>query len=639
MDPSGRRRGLGSIAQGGQASQTRASRVDGRAISPRADRSRLGDSLFQLICPARVTWLRQNWAAALGAALLVGVLALNVASLTSMPALHGVESFYLSLNWSLFEGDGYKPSILLDAGVYDGVPDYWDARVAAIPSILGELILPTTLAAVRAPILLTALAALGVFWWAMRQIVGWDVALIATAALGSTWGFVTYSHWVRWDAMAVLALCAILALLVRGPPSLRAAALVGLIMGIGPDFVNSVPAAFPGVLVLCAWERDRRWERLGALGGGVLAGLALFFLLHFAPSFDFGEAREQFDVLYGPAGYGDFPLIEAVREFSLEPLLNEQQRYDDMVFFEWESILVALTLGVFASLALLVKAFGVTSRWLPMAGFAGLLAIAAVPVVGSSPHTELRDTIGPMLILAMALVVLLLIAALRERRPYPTNAVPAILLVGLLVGWAAYVSLRTVWYAGYALPFAVAAVAAALHSLSPEGRKKLVGAGGLAAATIASSLYLMNEIRTEPPEAARDEVAAERAREIVPPGKTVVGDWVYWWYFKDDRFRVNTTIWLQAWQHQDETFAQSFHRVCPDYVLLDDRWLDSYAPGAVEAAQEAPNVFPTDPRERDKLFALLRREYELEERMEVDDRTLAFWRRRAAECPPPDHPV
>jgi hypothetical protein len=590
-----------------------------------------------------MSWLGRNWAAALGAVLLAGVVGLSIGSLTTAPAFHSVEPFYLSVITAFLEGDGYKPSILLDAGVYDGVPDYWDARVAAIPSLLGELILPTTLAGVRAPILLTGLAGLAVFWLGLRRVLGGDVALIATAALASTWGFFAFSHWVRWDAMAILAMCAILALLVRGPPSLAAAALAGGIMGIGPDFVNSVPAAFPGVLVLCAWERERRWARLAALAGGTLTGLAVYALLHFAPSFDIGEAREQFDILYRPLDYGEVPLVDAIGELSLEPVLDEQRRYDSLAFYEWQTILIALTLAVFASLAVLLKTLGLRSRWLRVAGFAGLGLIAAIPLLGSTPHTELRDSIGPMIMLAAGLVIVLAFDALRVERPYPVKTAPAILLIGLLVGWAIYVSLRTPWYGGYALPFAVAALACGLDSLSPDRWRKLVTAGGLTAATVASSLYLVYEIRNESaptafPDAAAavDERAGERAREIVPRGRTVIADWAYWWFFKDERHRGNTAIWLQAWQHPNETFAEVFHRVCPDYVLLDDLWLVLYEPATAKNADEAPNVFPTDPRERERLMALLRAEYELVERMEVADNQLVFWRRLASGCPQPD---
>lgn len=570
----------------------------------------------------------------LGAVLLAGVLGLSIGSLTTIPALRGDDGWFSSIIRSGLDGHGWEPLPLTGAGPYDGVPDYWDARVGSLPSVVGELVFPMTLTANRGVILLTGVVALAVFWSSIRRLLGGDVALVATAALASTWGFLAMSHWVRWDAMAILAMCAILALLVPGPPSVRSAAIVGGILGIGPDFANSLPAVMPGVLLLCAWERERRWARVGALAGGSVAGLALFFLLHFAPSFDLGQARDQFDLVYRPIGYGEFPLVDAVRELSLEPLLDERDRYTEMMFLQWQTILIALTFGVFASLVMILRELRLPPRWLAIAGVAGLALIAAVPALGSTPHTELRDAIGPMIILAAGLTVVVAIDGLRNRRSYPTKSAPAILLVGLLVGWAVYVGFRTVAYGGYALPFAVAAVASALSSLSPPRLRIAIPAVGLAAATIASSAYLVSEIRAAPAEAALDEAASRRAREIVPPGRTVMGEWIYWWFYKDERFRANTSIWLQAWQHPEDSFAKSFHRICPDYVLLEDAWLSRYDRTETEG-KTYPNTAPTDARERGRLKTLLRSEYSIVERLEVDDRTLAFWRRRAADCPQP----
>ena len=73
-------------------------------------------------------------------------------------------------------------------------------------------------------------------------------------------------------------------------------------------------------------------------------------------------------------------------------------------------------------------------RWLAPAGVVGVAMIAAVPALGSTPQTELRDAIGPMIILAAGLTAVLAIAAFRSERRYPTKSAPAILLIGLLVG-------------------------------------------------------------------------------------------------------------------------------------------------------------------------------------------------------------
>ena len=113
-----------------------------------------------------------------------------------------------------------------------------------------------------------------------------------------------------------------------------------------------------------------------------------------------------------------------------------------------------------------------------------------------------------------------------------------------------------------------------------------------------------------------------------------MGEWIYWWLYRDERFRANISIWLQAWQHPDDTFADSFHRMCPDYVLLDDVWLNRY--NQTEGERDTyPNLAPTDPRERGRLKGLLRSEYAIVGRLAVDDRTLTLWGRRPADCPQP----
>ena len=583
-----------------------------------------------------LTGLRRNWIAALGVVLLAGVLLFSVATLTSAPAFSGNETWSNSIIWSFLHGRGYKPWPNTGSGAYDGIPDYWSTRLGLLPSLLGELIFPTTLALNRAMILLTGFVTLAIFWYAMRRLLRADVALVATAALASTWGFYAMSHLIRWDMLAILIMCGILALLVRGPPSLRTAVGVGVILGLGSDVANSIPAAMPGVLLLCAWERERRWPRIGALAGGVLIGLVGFVLLHFAPSFDLAQARKQFQFVYRPVGYGTFPLIDAIKSLSLDPILDERDRYTQMMLLQWQSILIALTIGVFASGVAMVRALGVRSRWLTVAGIAGLLILVAIPVLDGSPHTQLRDAIGPMIVVAAGLASILGIAAFRHDRPYPTQLAPAILLIGLLVGWALFVGFRTTAYAPYALPFTVAACACALATLSPDRWRRTVPALGLAAATIVSSLYLISEARKVPPEPALDAQVIERAREIVPPGHTVIGEWVYWWMYKDARFRANTALWLLRWAHPHETFADTFHRLCPDYVLLDNAWLARYAPAAIEAQGElAPNLWPTDSREKGQLHSLLRSEYEVAQRFDADGRTLTFWRRRASGCHSP----
>ena len=582
-----------------------------------------------------MSWLKRNWAGALGAALLAGVLLLSVTSLRTVPALNGNESWYSASIWSFLNGHGYEPYLLSGSGLYDGTPDYWASRLAVLPNLTAEVVLPTTLTVGRGVIFAAGLVALAIFWAGMRRIVGAQIGLIATAALGATWGFFSVTHSFEWDGLIVLTMCAILALLAAGPPSLWTAAILGLILGIGLDYANSVPAAFPGVLLLCAWEPERRYERIGALVAGIAVGLTAYVLLHFAPGFDFGQARDQFDLLFSPIGYGTVPIIDAIRDLSLDALLDERDRYSEALFGQWQPILITLALGLFASLATILRSLGVTSRWLVVAAFAGLAAIALAPIVGSTPHTELRDLMLPMVLVGAVLAVVLAVDGIRAGRPYPTQSVPAILLVGLTLGWLLIVGFKTVAYALYGVPFAVAAFAAALPALSPPPLRKVVPAAALSVAVVASSLHIGSEIRNAPPEAALDGRASEVARDVVPPDRTVMGELIYWWLYRDDRFRTNLSIWLQAYQHPDEPFETTFHRLCPDYVLLDDIWLNRYNQTEGEG-RLFPNVAPTDPLERERLMSLLQAEYQVAERIDVDGRTLTFWRRQAEGCPQPD---
>jgi hypothetical protein len=573
---------------------------------------------------------------ALGGVLLVGIMVLSVGSLTKAPPLYGDETWLTSSVWSLFDGHGYKPYLLSGAGAYDGIPDYWGPRIGIVPNLAGELILPTTLVAARGVSLLTGLVALAVFFVAMRRLLDSELALVATAALAGAWVFFAYSHWLRWDALALVVMCVILLLFVAGPPSLRVAAISGAVIGIGLDFANSIPAVAPGVLLLCAWEPELRWRRIGALGAGVAAGLTLYVLLHFGPGFDFGQARDQFDLVFNPiGGLGEIPLLEAIKHVSLTPILDEGDRYTGMLYAQWQTLLIALVIGLAASIVMLLRTLGVLSSWLGIAGAGVLAVIVSVPVLGSTPHTEIRDAIWVLAIAAVALTLALGTVAIRSARPYPHQAVPAILLVGQILGWSLIVGQKSPLYAGYSIPFIVAAFACALHSLSPAGLRRIATAGGLAAAAIASGVFLASDIRDAPAEPAVDSQLSERAREIVPPGQTVMGEMVYWWLYKDERYRANINIWLQRWQHPAEPFADSFNRLCPDYVLLDDLWLDRYL-YTDTTGEEFPNVAPTDPGEKDELMTLLRSEYETADSVDVDDRTITFWRREAPECPNPE---
>lgn len=569
----------------------------------------------------------------LGGTLLAAVLAVNVASLTDAPLVFGDESWAASIVWSASEGLGYEPSIAAGAGLYDGVDDYSSPRLGLLPNLLGELVFPTSLLLHRAVTLITALAALAVFWHAMRRVLGGGGALVATAALASSWAFFSMSHWVRWDPMGLLLLSVILNLLIAGPPRVRVAAIAGGLIGLSLDFSVPVAAVLPGVLLLCAWESAGRWPRIGALLCGVAAGGLIAAALHLAPSFDLPQARAQVDNYLGPPGYTAIPVVEAVEALSLAPILDEWERYNDLLAEEsYRATLVALPIGLLAAILAMLAVLGLPAGRLALAGLCGLALIGADLAVVGGAYAVLRDAIVALILVGLLVALWLSVSVLRRGRPYPTEAVPGILLVGMLVGWGLVVGYKFGLYPGFAVLIAVGAVACALRSLSPPHLREAVPAIGLAAATVASAAFVVSDIRAVESEAALDPGASREARAIVPEGDTVVGDWVYWWLFEDERFRVNSTIWLQAWQHPDESFADSFHRVCPDHVLLDDSWLGRYHPDATER-ERYPNFWPSGPGERARLMKLLRSEYEVVESLQVEDRTLTFWRRLAEGCP------
>ncbi|HEY6638968.1 MAG TPA: hypothetical protein VIZ61_14920 [Solirubrobacterales bacterium] len=87
---------------------------------------------------------------ALEAVMLAGVLLLSIGSLTAGPAFSGNETWSTSSIWSLLHGHGYEPWPNVGSGAYDGIPDYWSTRLGLLPSLLGELVFPTTLALNRA---------------------------------------------------------------------------------------------------------------------------------------------------------------------------------------------------------------------------------------------------------------------------------------------------------------------------------------------------------------------------------------------------------------------------------------------------------------------------------------------------------
>ena len=634
-DAEGLRLGGPGPAPGGDRGGHRVVRAERRRrdLHPPEGRGGQGLRLGRELGPAagpcgEVAVIRKHFAVLLGGGLLAAALILNVATLTGAPPLFGDEAWFASTAWSAASGHGLEPALASDAGIYDSVPDYWASRVASTPQVVAELVFPTSLTLHRGAVLLVALGALGIFGLAMRRLHDTGIALLSCAALAMTFGFFAASHWVRWDAAALLFASAILLAFVSGPPRPLLAAGAGALIGVAPDFAFAICGLFPGALILCAWEREQRGARVGAFAGGVVLGMALFGLFHFGGG-GLSEARDQYEAVYEPI-YGEIPLLAALGDLSLGPLLDESDRYALMGFEPFVANFVVVAVGALAAVLVLARQLGAPVRGLWPAGLTGSVLIAGALIGTAAPYELLRWFLGLMIVGGFGAMIALGVRALRRPTEYPTQAAPAILFASMLAGYGLLLGYKGGTYVVFSFPFAVGSVVAAMRVLAPEPPlRDIVPVAGLVAATLASAVFLVDQIRSVPEEPALDAELSAEAREIVPEGETVMGEWVYWWLYEDERFRFNSALWQQRWLHPSDTFADSFARVCPDNVLLDDRWLARYASAGVSLYA---NQAPTDPREKAKLRRLLEKEYRLERTIEADGRTLRFWERRAPDC-------
>jgi hypothetical protein len=237
-----------------------------------------------------------------------------------------------------------------------------------------------------------------------------------------------------------------------------------------------------------------------------------------------------------------------------------------------------------------------------------------------------------------AVVGLLLIgAALRPyaRAFYPQAAVGAILLLSHVLGLALIQGNKSPMYVAFAVPYALASLIAATNWLA--GRIGIVNrapatavVGVLAALSLLGAKAMIEDARSTPDELGdRPEVARE-ARAVAGPHGTVMGEWLYWWAFRDERFRVNSLIWLIESQ-DGVSFEAAFRRLCPDVVMLDDIWLSRYE--AVEVGeQQFPAWAPTDASEQERLMLVLNRYYAFSKQLKVGAHRIDFWRLRSSDC-------
>ncbi len=524
-------------------------------------------------------------ATALGTAVLIGILGYSLRTLDRAPGLYGDEAWIGSIAWSFVNGHGFRPSLAVGAGVYEGTIDFWDPRLGTAPFILAELIAGTSYTAYRFASFLLGLVALGIFGWTLRRRFGWPMATWGVALLAASWGFYAASHYIRWDALAFVFVCTILALLLRGPVTASTALLVGFLTAVSADVEFSVMAITPGVVVLIVSAGARRLRRVGAFAAGLAAGGVAYVLAHGVP---FGaRAQEQFDAIYGNT-YG-VPMFESLKELSLDPLVREIDRYEFMTS----------------------AATNQASR------------LAAVTLL-----------VG---VLAAIVAIAYAIKDLRRPEPaYPLLAVPGVLLLSHVLGLALIQGNKTPMYVWYAFPYAIAAIIACGHIL----RRRLPGSAPrrialpatvavLALLTTVGATATVRDVRSIPKDPALDPAFASFA-SAVRPGETVMGEWLYWWAFRDEDFHYNSLVWLDRWLH-DASLDQSFARLCPDVVLYDDVWDGRYDQTA-DFGRRFPSLAPTDPAEREQLRELLQRDYRVREQATIGGRNVELWERREAAC-------
>jgi hypothetical protein len=209
------------------------------------------------------------------------------------------------------------------------------------------------------------------------------------------------------------------------------------------------------------------------------------------------------------------------------------------------------------------------------------------------------------------------VLALRLRRgSYPVAAVGSLLLLSQLAGLALLYANHGAMYLIGAMPFTAAAL---LETFSLVPRRRLASAS---AVTVLTVLAIVGG-------RAIGHAAAVDPRGAAAERGVAVGDFVYWWLFRDERFRFNADIWFNEY-HRHLSFEQAFARVCPDLVVLDELWLARYSDfGPTSLGRRFPGLAPTDPKEETKLMRILFRDYRYPPRLEVaGGRAVELWQRR-----------
>lgn len=584
----------------------------------------------------------------------MAALVLGAATLVRTPPSYGDEPWIASEINSFVHGSGLRPSIFTGSGLYDQAQDAWNPYLGTVAFMVTAVLVKPTLLAYRLAAFVIGLLALGTFAYALRRF-GTAVALAGTAALAMSWGFISASHYVRWDSLAFAMVAASLAMLLRGPPGRWTALCLGGLLGASLDVQASVLALVPGAAVLLAWQRAERWTRLALFGAALAAMFLAYFGVHYLsePS----EARRQWHLLLGSI-YTP-PLERAIQSGDPSALFRgESKRYDYMTFglsvgqYAEYGSLVTLAVGAYASLLGLGRQrFLALRSGYPLGAVPAILFVSyllGLPLLQGNKGAYMYAWYA--LPLAVAALATLSRGNRRVARPWRPRAMAdrsryerlsfAFLLVlsaGLTALVAGVLPSRVIAahlsYEWYALPFVFAAIGATWVGRWPRNTIDWA-LWPLLTLAIAAGGFFISDLGTTCPGQAQagcsqivtDSRIVSAFHRYVGRSDTVLAQSVFWWVDPSPRFRAIATIKF-AYEAHGWSLATSLRHLCPSVIVFDQLWLNQYLAGT-SLSKLTPGA------EEAGLNTILNREYVAVGTVQSSGDDVRFWRRRSSACGP-----
>ena len=557
-------------------------------------------------------------------AILIAAIVLSAATLVRSPAVYGDEPWIASEIHSFVHGTGLRPTIFDGSGLYTGVQDAWNPYLGTAGFMVTALVAKPSLLAYRLTAFLISLGALGMFGWAFRRF-GLAVASAATAALAASWGFIAAAHYVRWDSLSFLIVATVLALLWRGPPGRRAALLLGILLGASLDVQASVLALVPGVALLLGWQREDRWRRLGVFGLGLSVLMLAYFGVHYFS--EPAQATRQWNLLL--ANYYTLPLQRAIETANPGALFaGEIGRYGAMTrglsvqTYATYGTLVTLGVGAVATILGLARLRRRAVRLAyPSAAVPALLFasyVLGLPLIQGNKGAQMYAWYA--LPLAVAAVAAL---STGGRTPRPSSSVRATAILAaalaaetglvLLVLSGAVAGLGYEWYA---LPFVAVALAAAASSRLHRPPVEWACFPLLALAIVGGGYFISDLARTRQPVTDPRIVAA--FHRYVATSDSVMAEPAFWFLHPKVSFHSDFTL-SQATTVSHRSPTQTIDRICPNVIVWDTQWLNYY--------RAAPN-----PSEQTALDNVLLNDYQSVGNVSAAGDNVIFYRRSATSC-------